>query len=260
VPEGVDGHSIIDFVAKQFENIGLLEDAAELLNRTLVDIGPGPAKTNRILDIANFYYQHKKFDSVGPLLDSIPLESVSLERKTEILSLKAKALFASDKAAQASALIESSTDPYQIVFLSTIHIERKLWKKVIDQLSSLLYRLDPKKEEDKKILVPLLNNLALAYVMDQTPDKDKANDKSKDKKTPSVAPAPAVPSAFIHQDKLDDLRVKYGALMKGQTKFEFYTRPVHTDMQNLAGAKDILADSDTVIKFAEELAQEKKGG
>ncbi len=170
LPEGKVGEEMITRISNAFVKLGLLDDAAEILNRSLRDMNDGVPKINRIFEIADLYFKNKKYDSVLAILDTIYIDNVTLDLKTKIITEKAKALFAMEQTEKASALLESSTEPYHIIFSSQVYMEQKQWSKVIEILEPLLFRMDSKNKKDKELLPKLLNYLVIGLVMDGIQD------------------------------------------------------------------------------------------
>lgn len=176
--EGDKGHEMIANISQAFYSMGLIDDTAEILSRSLHDMQEGEKKNKRIFDICDLYIQNKKYDSAIALLESIPLENTPMDQQNTILTLKSKAYFEIGKMNKVVEILKNSTNPNHILFLCEAYIEDKKWTSIIEVLESLLLRLDEKVESDRVILKSLLNQLAFALVMDtgDTPPPIKTSD------------------------------------------------------------------------------------
>ncbi len=217
MPDGKDGEDIIHMVTDQFLRLDLLNEAAELLTRTIANKPATPEKIDIIFKIADLHMHNHKYDAVSATLDMIPSEIATLTHKTKATTMRAQALLNENKITEALSLLETSTQPDHVLMAVRIYCQQKRLDIAADKLLGLLYALDHKKEKDRVIHV--LNELAIVYYKDNQTDKREA------------------------------LGKKYTEIMKGQANFIFLTRIDNQTITNRAEAEAMLNSTHDVTDF-----------
>lgn len=217
IPEGKPGEDIIKTVVEQFENIDLLDEAAELLSRNLAKKADSPEKIETLFKIIGIHLRNQQFDAALAVISTFPHEFATIEQKSKLIIYQAQALLGNKKSAEALTLLNASTAAEHGILAAKIYAQNKKWHEAAEKLSSTLYLIDQKK--NPKQLITLLNDLATMYSMDN------------------------------QNEKLTEIGNTYKELMKGQTNFEFLTRPTNNDIRQRDAAEATLADLTNTTEY-----------
>lgn len=229
IPDGQPGEDIIKTVVEQFEKIDLLDEAAELLSRNLAKKADSPEKIETLFRIIDIHLRNHQFDAALAVISTFPHEVATIEQKSKLIIRQAQALLENKKSAEALTLLNASTAAEHGMLAAKIYAQNKKWHEAAEKLSSTLYLIDQKK--NPKQLIHLLNDLAIMYSMDN------------------------------QTEKLKEIGITYKELMKGQTNFEFLTRPNNSDIKQREQAEATLADLTNITDYVKrelELSSKKQ--